>query len=174
MLFVGNPVVQSAFVVNDVPDDPGGGAAADNQEDFGMFTAPGIPETVHGLDKAALGRCQAGQFVNEYDQPFARDEFLLKQAPERFESIHPGSGLAPFVSASAKVFRKGGEFFLLCPSDDAGRGKCIFPAELAIHKKSLSHASSAIDGNEFRLSGIIVSPEFGNLFLPTEYMVHIQ
>jgi len=133
-----------------------------------MFAAPGVPETVHSLNQAALGSSQTGQFVYEYDQTLTGDKFLLKQVPERFECIHPGTGFTPFVSASAKVFCKSGEFFLLCPPDDARGGECIFSAEQTIHKESLSHAPSAIDGNELRLSGIVVSLEFGNFFLPTD------
>ena len=120
VLFVGDAVVEATFVVDDVAYDPGCGAPADNQEYFFVFPRPIVPEAVYGFDEAAFGRSQARQFINENDHSLSRNQFALKQRSQGLECLHPGSGFLAFVAIAAEVFRKGGQFFLLGPANDAG------------------------------------------------------
>lgn len=160
VLFVGDAVMKSAFVVYDVADNPGGGAATDNEQHVFLMRAPAVPEIIQSLDKTGLGRSQAGQFINEYDHPTARDFFVLQQCPEVFKGGHPCAGFASLKAIALERSMERGQLLFLGAVNDAGGIKGVLLFIEGIHQEGLAYPPPSVNGYELGVPGVVEMLKF--------------
>ena len=146
---VGDAVVQTAMVVDDVVHNPGGGRAADNQLHITLPVGPSVPKQIQCLHQSRTRRVETRQFVDKDDGRLVL-RHLLHHLLQGFESLIPPSDSFTLITTLFESHIKRHQLVFLIPINDTCHVESQGILECLRDEKSLAHTPSSIDCDELR------------------------
>ena len=154
------------MIVDQVIQDPGTGASADDQHKVFPMTSPGIPETFQRSDKSGSWCIKPGKFIDKHDLPLPVID-LLEPCFEYKKRFHPacGNAIHHYSMAQQRVIKMiqlscESTFFLYFNRGKSGMFKGKFPFKGLINKERLPNTSAPIDGNKLSFLTFISFEQF--------------
>ena len=148
---MGNAVVQSAMVVDDVVDHPCRGRSTYDKDDIVVQRSPRVPEIAQSAYEPRPRRVETRQLVYVDDTPSVFHLLLFHDGFQHFKSFKPGLWLSSDIPRMDERSGEGKKLFVTAPINDACGRECEVIVEIFLYEKGFSYASATINGYKLGL-----------------------